>query len=214
MTSELYPTTPWRAAATFAAGGLAPCAAWLLMPALGALDLYRGATVLRPIAVVLLACAAGGVVAGGALGPGLRWRAAFGAAFGATLWIPLLVLASLPALSGVERFVDLLFGLTPALAMSHALLGALGLALGGGGGRLACVGALVFGSAGTAGAMLLALVVRLTAGSTGAAAFAVGALGGVAACLLPLTLAGWWLGRRLSDRVTRGETARWPERDS
>lgn len=203
MTSELYPTTPWRAAATFAAGGLAPCAAWLLVPALGALDLYRGATVLRPISVVLLACVAGGLVAGGALGPGLRWRAAFGVAFGATLWIPLLILASLPALSGVERLAELLLRLAPALAVSHALLGALGLALGGSGWRRACAGALVFGAAGTVGGGLLALVVRLSAGSSGAAAFAAGALGGGVACLLPLTLAGWWLGRRLSGSVNR-----------
>ena len=192
----MYLAASRRTAATFAAAGLAPCAAWLLLPALGALDLYRGATVLRPISVVLLACVAGGLLAGGALGPGLRWRSAFGVAFGATLWIPLLVLGSLPALSGVERFVDLLLAFTPVLAMSHALLGALGLALGGGGWRRACVGALVFGAAGAAGAVLLAVVVRLAAGSTGAAAFSVGALGGVVACLLPVTLGGWWLGRR------------------
>lgn len=192
----MYLAASRRTAATFAAAGLAPCAAWLLLPALGALDLYRGATVLRPISVVLLACVAGGLLAGGALGPGLRWRSAFGVAFGATLWIPLLVLGSLPALSGVERFVDLLLAFTPVLAMSHALLGALGLALGGGGWRRACVGALVFGAAGAAGAVLLAVVVRLAAGSTGAAAFSVGALGVVVACLLPVTLGGWWLGRR------------------
>ena len=183
-------------AATFAAGALVPFAAWLLLlPVLGALDFYRGATILRPLAVLLLACAAGGFVAGGALGTGLRRRAAFGAAFGATLWIPYLILSSLPALTGAERFVDLLVGFTPALAVSHALLGATGLSLGGHGWRRACVGALVFGAAGGAGGVLLVLVVRLSAGSTGAAAFAVGALGGCTACLLPLTLAGWWLGR-------------------
>ena len=137
-------------AATFAAGALVPFAAWLLLlPVLGALDLYRGATILRPLAVVLLASVAGGLVAGGALGPGLRWRAAFGAAFGATLWIPYLILGSLPALSGVERLADLLVGFTPALATSHALLGALGLVLGGSGWRRACAGSLGFGAAGT-----------------------------------------------------------------
>ncbi len=193
-------------AATFAAGALVPFAAWLLLlPVLGALDLYRGATILRPLAVVLLASVAGGLVAGGALGPGLRWRAAFGAAFGATLWIPYLILGSLPALSGVERLADLLVGFTPALATSHALLGALGLVLGGSGWRRACAGSLRFGAAGTAGGVLLALVVRLSAGSSGAAAFAVGALGGCTACLLPLTLAGWWLGCRPTGRVTQGE---------
>ena len=210
MTSEPHPPGPGRTAETFAAGALLSLAApLLLLPALGALDLYRGATVLRPIAVVLLACVAGGVVAGGALGSGLRWRLAFGAAFGATLWIPLLILASLPALSGVERFAELLVGFAPALAVSHALLGALGLALGGSGWRRAGAGALVFGAAGTAGGVLLALVVRLSAGSAGAAAFAAGALGGGVACLLPLTLAGWWLG---VGRMVAVHREREPER--
>ncbi len=196
MTSEPHPTGPGRTAATFAAGALLSLApSLLLLPVLGALDLYRGATILRPITVVLLACVAGGMVAGGALGPGLRWRVAFGAAFGATLWIPLLILASLPALSGVERLPELLVGFTPALGMTHALLGALGLALGAAGWRRACAGAVVFGAAGTAGGVLLAVVVRLSAGSGGAAGFAVGALGGGVACLLPLVLGGWWLGR-------------------
>ena len=188
-------------AVTFAAGALVPFAAWLLLPALGALDLYRGATILRPVAVLLLACVAGGFVAGGALGPGLRRRAAFGAAFGATLGIPFLVLGSLPALSGRERFVDLLVGFTPVLAAAHALLGALGLALGGGGRRLACVGAVGFGAAGAAGGVLLALVVRLSAGCVGASAFAAGVLGGGVACVLPLTLAGWWLGCLRAGRL-------------
>lgn len=203
MTSEPHPTGPGRTAAAFAAGAiLALAPPLLLLPALGALDLYRGATVLRPIVVALLACAAGGVVAGGAVGPGLRWRAAFGAAFGATLWIPLLILASLPALSGVERLAELLVGFAPALAVSHALLGALGFGLGGSGWRRAGAGALVFGAAGAAGGVLLALVVRLSAGSAGATAFAAGALGGGVACLLPLTLAGFWLGSPRSGRFT------------
>ena len=199
-----------RAACAFAAGGLVPCAAWLvLLPALGALDFYRGATILRPAAVLALACVAGGVVAGGALGPGPRRRAAFGAAFAATFWMPLLVLGSLPTLSGVERFVDLLAGFVPVLAVSHALLGALGLALGGDGWRRAAAAALVFGPAGAAGGVLLALVVRLSAGSDGgAAAFAVRALGGGAACLLPLAIGGWWLARRPPGRGAHGGPGR------
>lgn len=199
-----------RAACAFAAGGLVPCAAWLvLLPALGALDFYRGATILRPAAVLALACVAGGVVAGGALGPGPRRRSAFGAAFAATFWMPLLVLGSLPTLSGVERFVDLLAGFAPVLAVSHALLGALGLAFGGDGWRRAAAAALVFGPAGAAGGVLLALVVRLSAGSDGgAAAFAVRALGGGAACLLPLAIGGWWLARRPPGRGAHGGPGR------
>ena len=183
-------------AAAFATGGLVPFATWLLLlPALGTWDFYRGGTMLRPAAVLVLASVAGGVVAGSALGGGVRRPAGLGVAFGATFWIPLFVVASLSALSGTERFVDLLMGFTPVLAVSHAFLGALGLALGGGGWRRACEAAGVLGVAGGAGGVLLALVVRVSAGS-GATSLAVSVLGGGAACLLPLALAGWWLGRR------------------
>ena len=194
-------------AAVFAAGGLVPFATWLLLlPVLGAWDFYRGGTMLRPAAVLVLACVTGGVVAGSALGGGVRRRAGLGVAFGATFWIPLFVVASLSALSGTERFVDLLVGFTPVLAASHALLGALGLALGGCGRRRACEAAAVLGGAGGAGGVLLALAVRVSAGSGATASFAVSVLGGGgAACLLPLALAGWWLGRR--PRACRGTTA-------
>lgn len=190
-------------AAAFAAGGLIPFATWLLLPVLGAWDFYRGGTMLRPIAVLVLACAAGGALAGGALGRNLRWRAAFGAAFVATLWIPFLMLSSLPALSGRERFIELLVGLAPALALSHALLGAFGLVLGGSGWRRACKGAMVFGAAGAGAGVLLALVVRLLAGLSGAPAFAMSALGGGAACLVPLAVAGWWLARPTATTARR-----------
>lgn len=186
---------------TFAAGALVPFAAWLLLlPALGAWGFYRGATVLRPVGVLVFACVAGGVVAGGALGAGVRWRAAFGAAFGAALWVPFLTLSSLPALSGGERLVELAAAFASGFAVAYALLAAVGLLLGGSGWRRACSCAAVFGAAGAAGGVLLAVVVRFAPGATAAAAFALSALGGVAACLLPLTLGGWWLGRRSLKR--------------
>lgn len=200
-------------ACIFAAGGLVPSTAWLLLlPALGVWDLYRGSTILAPATVLLLACAAGGVVAGGAPGGTVRWRLAFGAAFGATLWVPFLILGTLPALSGGERLLELVVGFTPALAVSHALLGGIGLALGGGGRMLAWKGTAACGVAGAAGGLLLALIVRLSAGSGGAAEFAVSVLGAGVACLLPLAFAGRWLGcrrpgsspRRVRERTRSG----------
>lgn len=192
-----------RTVGTFTAGGAIPFAVGLiLLPALGAWDLYRGATMLFPAVVLVVACAAGGVLAGGPLG-GLRWRAAWGVAFGATFWIPVLVLSSVPALSGGERVVNLVTGIVPPFCVSLALLGAIGLALGGSGWRHATKGAVVFGAAGGTGGVLLALLVRLSAGGGGALGFAVGVIGGAAACLLPLTFAGWWLGRG-SGRIDQG----------
>ncbi len=189
--------TAARTACAFAAGGLVPFTAWfVLLPGLGALDLYRGGTLLRPLAVLVLACASGGVVAGGALGGRLSQRVGFGAAFGAALWIPFAVLSGVPALSGGEPLTGLVVGFTPGFALSYAAVGALGPALGGSGWRRALAGAAVFGGAGACGGVLLALVVRSVAGCVGAAAVAATALGGGAACLLPLALGGWWLGRQ------------------
>ena len=167
---------------------------------------------LRPVAVLLLACAAGGAVAGGGLGGAGRWRAALGAAFAGALWMPFLMLGTLPALSGGERLLELVAGLLPGLAVSHALLGGIGLALGGSGWRLALRGAAVFGAAGAAGGLLLALLVRVSAGAGGVPGFAVSALGGALACLLPLASGGWWLGRwrlgpnprRVRERIRSG----------
>ena len=159
----------------------------------------------------MLACAAGGVVAGGGFGS-LRWRAALGIAFCAALWMPFLMLSTLPALSGGERLIELVLGFAPGIAVSHALLGGLGLALGGSGWIRVWRGALACGAAGAAGGWLLALVVRLSVGGDGATAFAVSAFGGVLACLLPLALGGWWLGRshpgstarRVQERIRYG----------
>ena len=142
----------------------------------------------------MLACAAGGVVAGGGFGS-LRWRAALGTAFCTALWMPFLMLSTLPALSGGERLSELVLGFAPGVAASHALLGGVGLALGGSGWMRVWRGALACGAAGAAGGLSLALIVRLSVGGDGAAAFAVSAFGGGVACLLPLALGGWWLGR-------------------
>ncbi|MCY4025225.1 MAG: hypothetical protein OXH75_02790, partial [Acidobacteria bacterium] len=61
-------------AARFAVGASIPFGAWLLLlPLLGAWGAYPGGTVARPIAVVAVACAAGGLLAGSALArPGGR----------------------------------------------------------------------------------------------------------------------------------------------
>ena len=140
-----------RAAVGFAGGALIPFATWLLLlPALGAWGLYGGASIARPVAVLAVACAAGGIVAGGALG-GTRWRAAFGAAFCAAAWVPLSLLSGLPALGGGEQAVELAAVFLPGFALAYAALGAGGLALAGCGWRCASLGALVFGGAGAAG---------------------------------------------------------------
>ena len=180
----------------------------MLLPALGAWDLYREGSILRPVAVLLLACAAGGVVAGGGLGGAGRWRAAFGAAFAGALWLPYLLLGTLPALSGDERLRELVVGLMPGLAVAHALLGGMALALGGSGWRLTLRGAAVFGAAGAAGGLLLALLVRLSAGAGGVPGFAVSALGAGSACLLPLASGGWWIGRLRLGPTPRRARAR------
>ncbi len=200
---DARPRAPGRVALRFAAGASIPFAAWLvLLPALGAWGAYAGGTIARPIVVLAVACAAGGVVAGGGVG-GLRWRNAFGAAFCVAGWIPLLLLSTLPALGGRETAVGLAVVLAPGFAVAHAALAAAGLALGGAGWRDACRGAAVFGAAGAVGGALLAGAAGLAPGAVGLAGFAVHALGGGAASLLPPAAGGWWIGREVRPRLRR-----------
>lgn len=190
----------------FAAGAAAPFAVWLLViPALGAWGVYAGGTLARPIAVVAVACAAGGMLAGSSVG-GVRWRVAFGAAFCSVGWIPLLLLSTLPALGGRETAVGLAVVLAPGFALSYTMLGAVGLALGGAGWRHACRGAVVFGAAGAAGGALLAVVAGLAPGAVGLSGFAVQSIGGGAAHILPAAVGGWWIGRRIRSQVPRMES--------
>ena len=183
-----------RAAALCATGTAIPVAVWIVgLPALGAFGLYDGSSVLRPIGVVLAACAAGGAVAGGAMGVGWRPRVAFAVAFVAGLWLPLLELGTLPALAGRERFAQLVVGLVPGFTLGWCVIGAGGVALSGGTTwpRVATAG-LVFGAAGGLGGLLLAGAAALAPGASGLAGFAVSLLGGVA-CLTSSAIAGWGL---------------------
>ena len=187
----------------FATGALIPFATWLLLlPALGAWGLYGGGSIARPIAVIGAACAAGGIVAGGAIG-GARWRAAFCAAFCAAAWVPLLLLSGLPALGGREGLAELAVVLVPGFAAPYATLGAVGLALAACGWRSTSLGALVFGAAGAAGGALVAAAAGLAPGEVGLAGFAVQSIGGGAACLLPAAAGGWWIARRTRSRRLR-----------
>ena len=194
--ADSRPRAAAAAARGFAAGALIPFATWLLvLPTLGAWGLYAGGSIARPIAVLGAACAAGGVVAGNALG-GVRWRAAFGAAFCVAGWVPLLLLSGLPALGGREGAAELAVVLVPGFVSAYAALGAAGLALAGCGWRCGSSGALVFGAAGAAGGAVGSAVAGLAPGEVGVAGFAVQSLGGGSAYLLPAAAGGWWIGRR------------------
>ena len=111
--------------------------------------------------------------------------------------MPLLLLATLPALGGRETAGGLAVVLAPGFALAYTMLGAAGLALGGAGWRNAARGALVFGVAGAAGGAWLAAVAGLAPGAVGVAGFAVQSIGGGAAFLLPAAVGGWWIGRRI-----------------
>lgn len=199
---EARPREPAGVALRFAAGASVPFAAGLLLPALGAWGVYAGGTMARPIAVMAIACAAGGVVAGSAIG-GMHWRLAFGAAFCAAGWMPMLLLSTLPALGGRETAIGLVVVFAPVLSVAHATLGATGLALGGAGWPAAARAGIVCGAAGAAGGALLAVVAGLAPGAVGPAGFAVEAAGGGTALLLPLAAGGWWIGREL--RLRQGQ---------
>lgn len=177
------------------AGGTAiPVVVWLVgVPVLGALGFYDGASIFRPIGLVLAACAVGGAVAGAAVGAGWRGRVAFAVAFVAGLWLPLLEVGTLPALAGGERFVQLAVGLVPGFALGWCVIGAAGVALSGATTwpRVATSG-LVFAAGGALGGLLLAGAASLAPGASGLAGFTVSLLGGVA-CLTSSVIGAWGL---------------------
>lgn len=201
MASE-HPLARRRGAARFAAGTLIPVAVWLIvLPALGALGLFTGSSFARPVGLLLVASAAGGAVAGGAAGSGWRGPLAFALAFAALLWVPLLVVSSLPALGGRESLRELAIGLPLGFVLAYGLIGALGSALSGhdgpdpgpgrGWARVAITG-LVFAAAGLAGALLVAAVASLAPGASGLAGFAINLFAG-GACVSASAAGGWWI---------------------
>ena len=114
-------------AAAFAIGTLVPLSALLvLLPLAGAWGLFIGSSMARPLAILAVACVAGGQFAGGALGRGVRLRVAFGVAFPVGLAIPLVLVSGLEALSGHETITQLALGFMPGFVFAYGLLGAVG----------------------------------------------------------------------------------------
>lgn len=186
-------SSPGRVAAAFAIGTLVPLGALLvLLPVAGAWGLFIGSSIARPLAMLGVACVAGGQFAGGALGRGVRLRVAFGVAFPVGLAIPLVLVSGLEALSGHEAVTELALGFVPEFVLAYGLLGAVGGTLSGEGGRRTAQAVAAFVGGGVIGGLTLVGVVAVVAGSSSAAAPVARVCGAVVACCVPAALGGWW----------------------
>lgn len=180
-------------AAQFAIGTLVPLSALLvLLPLAGAGGLFIGSSMARPLAILAVACVAGGQFAGGALGRGVRLRVAFGVAFPVGLAIPLVLVSGLEALSGHETITQLALGFMPGFVFAYGLLGAVGGTLSREGWRGTAQAGALFAAGGAVGGVILVGVVALVAGVTSAAAPMARVCGATAACCAPAAIGGWW----------------------
>ena len=189
--------TARRVEVAFAVGTLVPVGTLLVvLPLAGAAGFFVGSSLGRPLAMLGVACVAGGQFAGGALRRGVRSRVAFGLAFPIGLAIPLVVVGGLEALSGHEALTELAVRFVPVFALAYGLLGTVGGALSGGGWRRTVQAVGAFTAGGVVGGVTLAAVVALVADSSGPAAPVARACGAAVACVIPPAIGGWWLGAR------------------
>lgn len=185
-----------RAALSFAGGMALPLVGlFLLVPALGAAGVFTGGSVMRPLVVMAALAMVGGALAGGALRQGWRGRLAFAGAFPLGACVPLLVVMSLQALSGRESLLQLLLAFVVSFALSFGLLGAVGTALLGIGGRVIGRVGVAFTGAGAAGGLVLVGMVTLFPTATNGGTTLMLVIASGVAFLVPPTLGGWWLGR-------------------
>ena len=195
-TSVASGATARRVAVAFAVGTLVPVGTLLVvLPLTGAAGFFVGSSIGRPLAMLGVACVAGGQFAGGALRRGVQSRMAFGVAFPLGVAIPLVVVSGIAALSGHEAVTNLAVRFIPVFAVAYGLLGAVGAALSGEGWRGAVRAAGAFTGGGVVGGVTLTVVVALAAGSSGAAAAVARACGAAVACAIPAALGGWCLAR-------------------
>ena len=178
----------------------------LLVPALGATGVFAGGSAMRPLALMAALAMVGGALAGGTLQRGWRGRLAFAGAFPLGACVPLLVVMSLQALSGRESLLQLLLAFGPSFALSFGLLGAVGTALLGAGGRGGGRAGVAFTGAGAVGGLALVSMVWLFPATTNGGTPLM-LIGSGVAFLVPPTLGGWWLGRRASLLEPTRDTA-------
>ena len=183
-------------AVAFAVGTLVPVGTLLVvLPLAGAAGFFSGSSIGRPLALLGVACVAGGQFAGGALRRGVLSRVAFGVALPIGLAIPLVVVSGLGALSGHEAVTELAMRFVPVFALAYGLLGAVGATLSGEGWRGTAQAVGAFSGGGVVGGVTLAAVVALLAGTSGTGAAVARACGAAVACAIPAALGGWSLGR-------------------
>ncbi len=177
------------------AGGIAVpvLGLFVVVPVAGAVGGLTGGSVGSLAGLMAFAGAAGGALAGSALGRGWRGAAAFALAFPVGLALPLLAVASVPALSGRERLVELVAGFVPAFAASFGLMGGVGTALVGAGWRRALQSSLAFSLAGVIGGLALTAVATFLPGGLTGRFPGLFVIAAALTPIVPAALAGWWL---------------------
>lgn len=152
-----------------------------------------------PLTAPLLGLLAGGAFAGGRLGLGRRGVIGFAVAFALTLPMLFIAVISIQGMHGNEGFFKLAGYFGAAGAVAFALMGGVGLAISGLGGREAARSAAVFGGAGLLGGLLLTMCV-LGMHADRVTNLILLVIGPTLFALLPASVGGIVLTRRLATR--------------
>ena len=191
--------TPGRGAAWWVVGHAVPFVTLGgMVPWLGGLGLWVGSAYRWPLTLLAATLAIGGAVAAAGAGAAWRGRLAFAVAHLLGLWPLVVVVVTLPALTGDETLWQLGLRIVPAAGLAHAVVGVSGAALAGTGWGAVVAAAGAGSAAGAVGGVALAVAVRLLfaigVGDDGRDVFltlGAGAVGWAVAA----GAHGWWWGR-------------------
>ena len=160
------------------------------------------------LAIPLFGFVGGGAIAGRSLRLGRRGVVAFAVAFAVALPILMVPWINIQGMNGSEGFSRLVVDFGSMGAVAFALMGGVGVAIAGLGGREVVRSAAVFGCAGFLGGLLLAVCLSASAPGASRTNLILMTLGSIGFVLLPATLGGTVLTRRLaSHNRVRNTTA-------
>jgi hypothetical protein len=171
---------------------------FVVVPWFGRHAVFLGQPFVVLLVLLGLSALGGGLLTGQLLALSVRSRLALAIAHAVGFWPIFGVAATLPALVGHETIGELGVRFVPVFSVSYCLISGVGRLLAGHGWKNALRSAGIGLVSGTAGAVVLTVVVSVTTHETPTTVqWFLAVSGTTVACLLSSGLAGWWGGRSL-----------------
>ena len=189
----------FRVTSAYGLGSLLPLVVlFVVVPWFGRHAVFLGQPFFILLVLLGLSALGGGLLTGQLLALSVRSRLALAIAHGVGFWPIFGVAATLPALVGHETIGELGVRFVPVFSVSYCLISGVGRLLAGHGWKNAVRSAGIGLVSGTAGAVVLTVVVSVATYETPTTVqWFLAVSGTTVACLLSSGLAGWWGGRSL-----------------